>query len=292
MAIRQEQAVLRDQLGPGDETKFWRDPRLNDLECLRATFRNHVYARHVHETYSIGVIEAGHEGYHHRGQSWIASGGQFALLNPDESHDGYPVGEGYRYRTLYPEPTLMRWVMAEVMDRDSADLPWFPAGPIKDPDLFVRLRRMHARLESDPSPLGRDESFLETFALLIARHSDSSPGIPKQGREAGAVARAVDYVMANLSEPVALEDLAEHCGLGRYRLIRCFRREVGMTPHAFLMTKRVAMARRLLAGGEGLVETALLCGFSDQSHLNRVFKSQVGITPGRYRAATGSRAFH
>ena len=71
-------------------------------------------------------------------------------------------------------------------------------------------------------------------------------------------------------------------GLSAYSIIRAFRRDVGTTPHAFLMHLRVRHAARLLVAGETIVAAAAEAGFADQSHFTRHFKRAFGMTPGRY----------
>ena len=60
-----------------------------------------------------------------------------------------------------------------------------------------------------------------------------------------------------------------------------------MTPHQFLVSMRIAEARRLLAAGLAPAEVAAMTGFADQSHLTRRFRSRIGFTPGRYRDSAG-----
>jgi AraC-like DNA-binding protein len=60
---------------------------------------------------------------------------------------------------------------------------------------------------------------------------------------------------------------------------------VGITPHAYLVQRRVRLARGLLAAGRTPAQAAAEAGFADQSHLTRAFLRQLGVTPGRYRAA-------
>ncbi len=99
------------------------------------------------------------------------------------------------------------------------------------------------------------------------------------------MARVRDYLEAHLTEEVELADLARLAGLSRSHFIRAFRRETGLTPHAYLMDRRFRAASRLLERGEAPGVVAAACGFFDQSHLNRVFKARMGVTPGVYRAA-------
>ena len=74
-------------------------------------------------------------------------------------------------------------------------------------------------------------------------------------------------------------------GLPRHHLIRAFRRETGLTPHAYLIDVRVRRARERLRRGESLGEVAAATGFCDQPHLTRAFKARLGVTPGAFRAA-------
>lgn len=84
---------------------------------------------------------------------------------------------------------------------------------------------------------------------------------------------------------MTLTGLASLCDISRFQLIRRFSREVGMTPHAYLLQSRVRLAKKLLAQGKRTVDVALMAGFSDQSHLTHAFQKQTGITPGQYRSA-------
>lgn len=95
--------------------------------------------------------------------------------------------------------------------------------------------------------------------------------------------RVVRYVRANLSQRIRVEDLAAVAELSPAHFAREFKREGGMTPHAFVMRCRVLHARTLLGEGETVATAAMRAGFSDQSHLCRCFKAVLGAQPSRYR---------
>lgn len=84
---------------------------------------------------------------------------------------------------------------------------------------------------------------------------------------------------------MSLAELATLSGVSRFQLLRGFAREIGITPHAYLVQRRVRLARQLLADGQTPAQAALLAGFADQSHMTRAFVRQLGVTPSRYRAA-------
>jgi AraC family transcriptional regulator len=96
--------------------------------------------------------------------------------------------------------------------------------------------------------------------------------------------RSLDFIAANLDGDPTIAQLARDCGLSPGYFARAFRRTTGVTPHQWLIRKRIERAQELLLRGRmQLAEVAIVCGFVDQSHLSRVFTKFTGITPGRWR---------
>jgi AraC family transcriptional regulator len=96
--------------------------------------------------------------------------------------------------------------------------------------------------------------------------------------------RVLDFLSARLSDDPTVGELARECGLSSGYFTRAFRQTTGVTPHQWLIRKRVERARGLLLGnGLGLADIALVCGFVDQSHFSRVFTKFEGDSPGRWR---------
>ena len=100
-----------------------------------------------------------------------------------------------------------------------------------------------------------------------------------------SVTRAVKRIDSAPEKHVSLAELAALSGVSRFQLLRAFSREVGITPHAYLIQRRVLLAQRFLADGQTPAQAAIQAGFSDQSHMTRAFVRQVGVTPGCYSAA-------
>jgi AraC-like DNA-binding protein len=270
----------------GDATFFWRVPRYG-LDCLRATFRRYAYTRHTHETYAVAAVLAGCETFYHRGEQRYAYPGSIAVVCPDELHDGAPHGGGFEYRTLYPSAELMREIAEDVAGRPLARPPWFPQSVMHDPELATDMARLHACLcldDQETSAIEKDTRLVDFLAKLVARWADLDLPAANGGESCG-IARSREYLDAHFTEPVELTDLARIAGLSRSHFIRAFQRENGLTPHAYLVDRRFRAASRLLRRGEAPGEVAAACGFFDQSHLNRVFKARMGVTPGAYRAA-------
>lgn len=99
-----------------------------------------------------------------------------------------------------------------------------------------------------------------------------------------AVRRAIEYIHANLSEDVHLEDIAGAAGLSTFHFARVFRKTTGMAPHRYLIQARVRKVKELLRESElCLAVIANEVGFSDQSHMSKVFRCFTGVTPRTFR---------
>ena len=112
---------------------------------------------------------------------------------------------------------------------------------------------------------------------------------PRRPRRASAaVAQTRDLLLSRLADPPSLDELSELTGLGQFALLRAFRAETGLPPHAYLNQVRVRRARRLLDRGLTPAEVAACTGFADQAHLTRHFKRVVGVPPRAYQRERGT----
>jgi AraC family transcriptional regulator len=91
-------------------------------------------------------------------------------------------------------------------------------------------------------------------------------------------------VLNDLSEDHSVERIAALCGLSRSHFEKAFKTSLGAPPHRWLVRQRVQRAAEMLEQTHeriGLI--ALNCGFADQSHLTRVFRMMVGLSPAAWR---------
>lgn len=273
-------------VGKREWVKFWRDPDLGQLELLHATFVTHAFGRHTHDTFAIGVIEAGAQTFRYRGADHTPAAGDIVLLNPGEVHTGQAANPGgYVYRMLYPDPEYLR-VVAEDISGKASDVPFFPYPVVPDESLAALIRDLHMVLGGSAPRLEREVRLRMALAALIRRHADDRPPPRPFGEEPQAVAWARELLEAHADQDVSLSQLAMETGLSPFHLTRVFHKAVGMPPHAYLDQVRVARAKQLLASGLPIAQVAAEAGFADQSHLTRRFKRLVGATPGQYRAGS------
>jgi AraC-like DNA-binding protein len=242
---------------------------------------NHHFPRHSHEQFGIGVV---HFGAHH---SWSGVGhveafaGDVIMVNPDEIHDGTPVGGVARgWQIIYFEPSL---VAREIEEEEIVRRAEILRPVARDPHLAQLVVRLFACL-SAPSPdaFATEETLLRSLLHALRRHGVAQP---RSGGPPPSIAKALRRLNAAPQSNVTLAELAALSGVSRFQLLRGFVRELGITPHAYLVQRRVRLARRFLAQGQTPVQAALNAGFADQSHMTRAFLRHIGVTPARYQAA-------
>jgi AraC-like DNA-binding protein len=241
---------------------------------------NHSFPRHSHDQFGVGVIGFGAQ------RSWSgvgtvdASTGDVIMVNPDEIHDGMPLAGNVRgWRMIYLDPTLLsREVEEEIVGAAEIVRP-----VVNDPILARHFAWLFDCLTADqPDRLATEEVLLRSLVYIVRQHGVSRP-LPSG--PSPCVARAIQRMESTPEESVSLAELAALSGVSRFQLLRGFAREKGVTPHAYLMQRRVRLVRQLLVDGLTPVQAAVRAGFADQSHMTRAFVRQLGITPGRYRAA-------
>jgi AraC family transcriptional regulator len=109
---------------------------------------------------------------------------------------------------------------------------------------------------------------------------------PQRGLAPWQLRRAKEILSAHIVGSVSVAQLAAECRLSTCHFARSFRHSAGISPHRWLMHRRVERATELLEHSRlSITDIALSCGFADQSHLTRVFRSVHGSAPGRWRRA-------
>jgi AraC-like ligand binding domain len=203
----------------GEWSRYYRPAALHDLEVLHARFVEHRFARHWHDYYVIGVVEAGVQAYFYRGARHVTPAGQVFLVNPGEPHTGEAATQaGYVYRTVYPRPALMQQMAEEVTVR--AALPSFTRAVIRDDSLRDRLLRFHRAVAEGAPTLSVESKLIDALTHLIRRYADDSRLRSHGLSERSAVRRVREYVDAHYDSDVSLSELAALVDLSPFYLAR------------------------------------------------------------------------
>lgn len=239
------------------------------------------FARHAHDEFGVGLMTYGAQrSASGRGQV-EAVRGNLITVNPAELHDGAPVGSARSWSMLYLTQATVGRIVADMEEGrlSSRELHSPVINDARLARLFIAARRAALHPQGEPA---FEERLLLLFGRMF-RMASPERAVPDR---LSKVRERIDDAPASSH---ALTDLASMAGLSRYQTLRGFARMTGLTPHAYVIQRRLDAARALIRNGCTLADAAVAVGFSDQSHMHRIFVARHGFTPGAYAAAVQSR---
>jgi AraC-like DNA-binding protein len=200
--------------------------------------------------------------------------GTVTLLPPGVVHDGQPATEaGFRKRVLYVQPEVLA---PSISIGKAVDEPRIRDGA----DLYRTVARLHTTLQGRDDHIAGEAQLAAIVEQLGARVG-RGPAQPRP-TDPSLADRLRQLLDAHMFEPVTLAQAGRILGANTTHLVRSFTRAFGVSPHAYVVGRRVDEARRLLLDGRPAATVAVEVGFHDQAHLSRHFKRHVGTSPGRF----------
>ncbi|WP_354685563.1 AraC family transcriptional regulator [Cupriavidus necator] len=264
--------------------RCWFDPALPVAESRRASQSSASYLSHTHPTLSVGAVDGGTSRFTCGADAALLHPGAVVVIPAGQVHACNPVPDGrWSYQMLHFDPA---WV-ASVLDEDGPVRAGLAARVTSMPAVYRLVCALNATLFSPADSLEKEAALVAFIGDLHAalESGDDLHTLPAPAAVSARVAYLCELLHARHAERLPLAELARAAGLSRYHLVRAFRAETGMTPHAYQLDIRIQHARRLLRQGAALAEVALDLGFADQSHFQRAFKQRVALTPRSYQRA-------
>jgi AraC-like DNA-binding protein len=257
-------------------------PANDGIERMSARFRGFSFSPHRHDTYAIGITTHGVQAFTYRGVAHQSLPGQAFVLHPDERHDGCAGdARGFAYCIAYIDPALI------LMACQGKGLPFLGEPLTADRQLYEAISEI---LRAADEPMGLTTTCNITALSDALWRLAGSPCAPNQSLDLKGVRAARDALISSVDAKVSISELERISGMSRWQFARQFRRAYGVSPSRFHLLRRLAHARNLLQGGQSLAEISDICGFADQPHLSRKFKSAFGASPGQWRALTSGHA--
>ena len=263
---------------------FYKNRSLDFAELRYSRGSRASFKPHMHRLFSIGAVEEGAVRYTVGGEAAVLRPGSLLLVNPEILHTCNPGDEsGRSYYMLHLD---LDWC-CRVQQAVWAVEAFAPVGQtrIDDRPLYDVFCRTAAGLMAEDIHLQEKEQMLFDLAFRVFSAACSAPhGTGRAETDSDRDIRSLKKLLSeDLHRDFTIHSLAEDSDINPYRLIRSFKAATGITPHAYRMNCRIERARELLRAGEEIAETALACGFFDQSHFHRYFKAMTTVTPRAYR---------
>jgi AraC family transcriptional regulator len=217
---------------------------------------------------------------------FMVPGNVSLLTRAEESH--WHWTSDIEVTHLYLTHDMLAKISAEIFDRDIDDVKLQDVLKINDPMLRAGIAALAQEVGSD-SPGGRlyvDAlttqiciQILRRYAAVVFREHRLIGGLtPLQAKMVS------EYIEINLDQQLTLDELAEIAHVSASHFLRQFKQRFGTAPHCYVIQRRVACAQRLLAKTSlAIKQISARSGFSDQSHMTRVFQKHLGTTPSAYR---------
>lgn len=245
------------------------------VEALRARFGAAPFARHYHETPTIGLVRTGANCFRHGARTSTAGEGEMCIVDPGEVHDGGRAGIAWSYDCVLPSAALMQR-LATAGGFDS--YPWFTTSRLASAQAWHFEAFFQETFAPEPDAELCEELAVNALEALITR-TTAARARPLDPCNALAL-RAIEFIEDNLSVAITLRDIAAAAGANSFSVIRAVARQTGLTPRQLILQKRTDRARQRILAGARIADAAQGCGFSDQAHLSRELRKRWGVTPG------------
>jgi AraC family transcriptional regulator len=170
---------------------------------------------------------------------------------------------------------------------------WSMLPEVKMPEGLSAAPAIRQLLESAGQSLSPGQASTKRLidrAIALLEHDPADAILQNgNGRSGGGLApwqarRVSEFIDRNLASPLPMDRLAAVVNLSRCHFCRAFKKCLGVSPHAYVMRRRVEKAQELMLGtDEPLVQIALACGMASQSHLCQIFRRVTGHSPSAWR---------
>ena len=188
-----------------------------------------------------------------------------------------------QFMILAIEPALLKQVSQDWVNPDQIELmPHF----MSRQDTLIQGIFSTLREEVEFGGIGGHllvDSLKTALAIhLVRKYCTTRPKLSSyaDGLSRSKLTLVTDYINEHLHQDLKLVDLAAIAQMSPYHFLRLFKQSIGVTPHQYILQRRIEKAKCLLQQGElSIADVAASVGFCDQSHFTRYFKRIVGVTP-------------
>lgn len=254
-----------------NQNTYHKLPILDGLELLDAKHHTLDFPFHTHNTFNITLVLDQVFSTRLGDRFLQAPAGTIVITNPDEVHATICDNKaGSSFFTFYVSPDLL----TELNNKQPV---FFEKKIICDPQLFRDLFMVSQHFGTAGAAV--EKKMMKLLQRLVAIHAT--------GMEAGNKINTHfrKFLEEESFEKFSIENAANRFGLNKFKFLRLFKYETGLTPNNYIILRRIEKCKQLLQTQHDLLDIAIETGFYDATHLCRYFKKFTGITPQAYRNA-------
>lgn len=246
-------------------------------------FKNISMHKHFHEEYTISLVYEGVHTFENETGILYAKANSLQIINPYEYHSTLKSTWSH-LNIMIPKEIFEQTVKDIIQDEIKSKI--ILKNIIEDKKTIKLFKELYETLnQENENDILIDSNLTLFIKNLIQNHSYISQNIiDKQNINKEKIEKSFKYIEENLSKQnLSLEDIAKHIKLSKYHFLREFKKHSGLTVNQFIQVRRVVKIRELQQKNLPLSHIAYECGFTDQSHMIKVFKKYVGYTPNKVK---------
>jgi AraC-like DNA-binding protein len=260
--------MMRDML---NKNCYYKLPVLDGLELLNANRYKPDFPFHTHSTFNITLVIEQMFATRLPNRLLQASAGDIVITDPDEVHATICDHRyGSSFFTFYVSPDVMKSL-------NNNRPVGFYSKIISDPVLFQQLYAVSRTFNNPGNAL--EPALLKVLKRLVTQYANDKPA-PESKRRLFQ-----HFLEEDLPEKFSLSLTASQFGLDKFKFLRLFKQETGLTPNNYIILKRIEKCKQLLQTQDDLLGIAIQTGFYDATHLCKYFRKFTGITPLAWRDA-------
>ncbi len=210
--------------------------------------------------------------------------GDIAIIPANVSHR-CNWNTSVQFMVLALEPILLKNIGQDWVNPDGIELiPQF----MSKPDALIQSIFLTLKDELESYRIGGQllvDSLKTVLAIHLLRNycATSPKSSYSDGLSSAKLVLITEYINEHLHQNLTLTEIAAIAQISPYHFLRLFKQSMGVTPHQYILQRRIDKAKYLLRHSKlSIVNIALCAGFCDQSHMTRCFKRMLGVTPKQF----------
>ncbi|MFV0575007.1 MAG: AraC family transcriptional regulator [Vibrio sp.] len=234
--------------------------------------------RHQHQYAQIVIAITGRAEFDVAGEINLIGPGQGCIVRSNHDHRFGGIGTCEILVLNFFDPELMPKQMTDILNRHSSEYVYFQL----DFKIQQLIQMFVEEIKSHPDDELLSQACRKTVIALLDKHIKGFEMYKKGHRlNMELIDRYIEQSMAN---KISVSDLAACVFLGESQFHLLFKSQVGMTPHQYVLSKRIDKAKQLIKEGQySFAHIAEVAGFSGQSAFTHSFTRLVGLSPSLYR---------
>ncbi len=254
-----------------NSNKYYKLQILDGLELLNAEKHTVSFPYHTHNTFNISLILE--QPFHTKLNDRFlhAPIGTLTITNPNEVHATLcDEKSGNSFFTFYISPEVLK-----TLNKNEAV--FFEDKIIYNQSLFKKLYFLSQNFSNVSVDI--ETELMAALKTLVNKYATTKI---LKNKEINLLTRFLDD---QIVEKFSLDYSAKSFGLDKYKFLRLFKQETGLTPNNYVILKRIEKSKQLLETNEDLLEIAIETGFYDKAHFCKKFKEFTGVSPLEYKRA-------